>query len=367
MGTPTTSPELGDVLTLLTIPRIGPGRVRRLLSEFESADAVLSAPLKRLMRIEGIDEILARQIKNGVERKVAEQQLQRMQRLDIRAASIWDPVYPPLLKKTTAPPVLLFYKGTFPESWPPCIGVVGTRMPSQYGRIVTEKLVGSLASRGIAVISGLARGIDTTAHQTTLKQGGLTYAVLGCGVDYIYPLENKMLYQKIAQKGAVLSEYFIGALPDASHFPRRNRIISGMCLGVLVVEAGEKSGALITANFALEQNREVFAVPGNITSPKSCGPNRLIQQGAKLVNSVEDILDELAPRLTPQLPEEKPLPPNLDLLERRILESLSAEPLHIDHLVKELQESPAVVLSRLLTLELLGVVKQLSGKMFVRI
>jgi DNA processing protein len=364
---PESKPELRDILLLHTIPFIGPGRVRRLLGIFESTGEILKAPLKRLMQIEGIDEKLARQLKSGVDEKQADKQLKLMAEKRIYSLSIWDPQYPPLLKRTNAPPVLLFYRGQLPETWPNCLGVVGTRMASHYGRTVTEKLVFQLADKGIAVISGMARGIDTVAHSSAIKRGGLTYAVLGCGADYIYPPENRKLYENIQKNGAVLSEFFIGTGPDGVNFPRRNRIISGMSLGVLIVEAGSKSGALITANYAIEQNREVFAVPGNITGDKSRGPNRLIQQGAKLVTSVEDILEEISVKLLRTTTAEKPLPPTLDEFEKKLMQYLSDEPKHIDNLVLELRESPAMVLSRLLTLELMGLVRQLAGKMFIRL
>jgi DNA processing protein len=212
----------------------------------------------------------------------------------------------------------------------------------------------------------MARGVDTVAHTAAIKRGGKTYAVLGCGVDVIYPSENRKLYEQIVENGAVISEYFLGAKPDAVNFPRRNRIISGMSLGVLVVEAGKKSGALITAEFALEQNREVFAVPGQITNHRSIGSNKLIQQGAKLVQSVEDILEEISPKLRSQRILEKPLPPDLSEADRLLLSKLSTEPRHIDQLVLELDQSPAVLLGQLLRLELAGLVKQLTGKMFIR-
>lgn len=360
-------PTLRDILLLLTIPKIGPGRVRRLLSIFPSTEQILRTPVEQLRRIEGIDQKIIRQIKSGVDEKQADTQLMLMAKYNIHCLSIWDAGYPNLLKKTNAPPVLLFYKGRIPNSWPDCIGVVGPRMPSQYGRIMTEKLTAQLVESGITVVSGLARGVDTIAHQTALKRGGKTFAVLGCGADKVYPAENRQLYDGIQENGAIFSEYFIGTKPDAVNFPRRNRIISGISLGVLVIEAGSKSGALITANYALEQNREVFALPGNVSSAKSEGTNRLIQQGAKLVMSVEDILEEISARIQPPVQMALPLPPNLDQLERQLLSHLSEDPVHIDRLVLDMKESPATILSRLLTLELMGVVRQLSGKMFIRL
>lgn len=362
----TTLPKIRDILLLLSVPNIGTGRVRRILSIFETGEAVFRAPLKRLMQIDGVDEKIARQLKAGPDEQWVDTQLRLMAQKQIDCLTIWEGRYPDLLKKTAVPPVLLFYRGQIPDKWPPTVGIVGTRRPTAYGRAVTEKLATELVEQGIAVVSGLARGIDTVAHTAALKRGGQTYAVLGCGVDYIYPPENRPLFESMLSNGAILSEYPVGTRPDAVNFPRRNRIISGMSLGILVVEAGSKSGALITANFALEQNREVFAVPGSITNSRSDGPNRLIQQGAKLVMSVDDILEELSSKLQQRKILEKPLPPNLSEPEKILLTHLSTEPRHIDQLVMDLDESPASLLGRLLNLELLGLVKQLSGKMFIR-
>ena len=362
---PTKSPKLRDILLLLTIPNIGPGRVRKLLSLFDNASEIIRSPLKQLTRLDGVDGKIARQLKSGADEKRVDEQFARMEKTGISCLTIWDDNYPLLLKKTVSPPVVLFYRGKIPDPWPPMLGVVGTRMPTQYGRTIAEQISYRLVDNGIAVISGMARGIDTVAHAAALKRNGQTFAVLGCGVDTIYPPENRKIYEQILENGAILSEYFIGTKPDAVNFPRRNRIISGMSLGILVVEAGAKSGALITANYALEQNREVFAIPGNITSNRSIGPNRLIQQGAKLVGSIDDILEELSVKI--RKPVEKPVPSNLGDLEKKLLEHLSFEPLHIDKLVLDLEQAPASILARLLTLELMGLVKQLSGKMFIRV
>lgn len=360
-------PNLKDILLLLSIPNFGSGRVRRLLSVFGTTEAIFKAPVQRLMKVNGLDRKLIEQIKKGGDQKEVDQQLELIEKHRIHALTFWDAQYPELLKKTADPPLLLFFKGQLPERLPPCLAVVGTRTPTQYGKTVTEKLVGDLVHNGIAIVSGLARGIDTIAHQSALSYGGKTIAVLGCGLDHVYPPENRKIYQAIAEKGILFSEYFIGTGPDAVNFPRRNRIISGISLGVLIVEAGDKSGALITANYAVDQNREVFAIPGSVNNPKSSGPHRLIQQGAKLVHTVQDILDEIAPGLPQNQPAEKPIPPHLSPLDRSVLEKLSSDPKHIDRLVLELKESPAMILSSLLNLELSGLVRQLSGKMFIRI
>jgi DNA processing protein len=359
-------PVLRDILLLLSIPGIGGGKVRQLLSIFPTAEEIIRAPIKLLTRVDGVDVKTAQLLKSGYDERLVDEQLAKLEKAGVDCVSIWDDEYPPLLKKAAAPPALLFYRGVLPPVWPAMIGVVGTRMPSTYGKTVTEKLTMQLVENGLDIVSGMARGVDTVAHTAAIKRGGKTYAVLGCGVDVIYPSENRKLYEQIVENGAVISEYFLGAKPDAVNFPRRNRIISGMSLGVLVVEAGKKSGALITAEFALEQNREVFAVPGQITNHRSIGSNKLIQQGAKLVQSVEDILEEISPKLRSQRILEKPLPPDLSEADRLLLSKLSTEPRHIDQLVLELDQSPAVLLGQLLRLELAGLVKQLTGKMFIR-
>ncbi len=244
---------------------------------------------------------------------------------------------------------------------------MGTRTPSHYGKVVTGELVRELVAKNITIVSGLARGIDSIAHQMAIQNGGETLAVLGCGIDQCYPPENRELFQKITQHGAVISEYFWGTGPDAVNFPKRNRIISGLSLGTVVIEAGERSGALITAYYALNQNREVFAIPGNINNPKSYGCNSLIKQGAKLVQSVEDILEEIGQLSNASPPPPKAVPNHLRPMEKRILENLNSDPKHIDRLVLELKEAPSAILAGLLTLELLGLVQQLPGKMFVRL
>lgn len=360
-------PEIADLIYLLTIPNIGPGRIRRLLQIFPTLNELLRAPVQNLIRVEGIDYKLAAQIKAGGNREEADRQLRLIAEKQIRFVTIWDKNYPPLLRQIPDPPVVLFYKGKIKPQHQRALAVVGTRTPSNYGKVVTTQLVKGLVERGITIVSGLARGIDTIAHRTALQNGGETIAVLGCGVDRIYPPENRNIFQEIGQKGTIFSEYFVGVGPDAVNFPKRNRIISGLSRGALVVEAGERSGALITAIYALNHNREVFAVPGNINSPKSRGCNGLIRQGAKVVQSVEDILEEIEDFQIKRPAPIKPVPTNLSSLEKKIIAKLNNEPIHIDRLVTELNESPAVILSGLLTLELMGLVKQLAGKMFVRL
>ena len=361
------TPALYDILYLLTIPNIGPGRIRKLLQVFEGVEQILKAPVQKLTRVEGIDLKLAEYIKRGGEAEVARTQVALLKKHKIDYVFIWDKNYPALLKQIPDAPVILFYRGEFKDQHKKAIAIVGTRTPSNYGRTVTAELVRQLVGNGLTIASGMARGIDSIAHQVAIQNGGETLAVLGCGVDQCYPPENRELYQKIPRKGAVISEYFVGTGPDAINFPKRNRIISGLSLGTVVIEAGERSGALITAFYALNQNREVFAVPGNTSSPKSRGCNRLIKEGAKLVQTVDDILEEIGELHASSASEVKAIPANLQPLEKKILELLGSDPRHIDRLVLDLKEAPSAVLAALLTLELLGLAQQLAGKMFVRI
>ena len=360
-------PSIHDLLYLLTIPQIGPGRIRRLFHAFSSLEKILKAPVQNIVRIEGFDRKLAEHLKRGGQQAIVDQQLELLDKHQVQYVTIWDKAYPALLKRISDAPVVLFYKGRFKEKHQIAIAVVGMRSPSNYGKTVTAELVRQLVMNNITIVSGMARGVDSIAHHTTLQSGGETLAVLGCGMDCCYPPENQHLYLQIPEQGAVVSEYFMGTGPDAANFPKRNRIISGLSLGTLVIEAGNRSGALISALFALNQNREVFAVPGNMNSPKSIGTNRLIQQGAKLVLSVEDILEEIGEISSPSQTGPKKIPENLGQLEKTILENLSPDPKHIDRMVMELEQAPSTILSALLTLELMGLVQQLAGKMFVRL
>lgn len=357
-----------DLIRLYIGPGVGSHRFRVLIGAFGSPEAVLNAPVQHLMRIHGIDRSTAAKIKRGISPAIFEQQMRLLKEHGVHVISYWDEQYPALLKKIYDPPGLLFVKGILNTTDEKSIGIVGTRVPSEYGRMVTERFCQDMSAYNLTIVSGLARGIDTVAHCTALKNGGRTVAVLGCGIDRLYPPENKKLSEKIAAQGAVISEYPMGTLPDGRNFPRRNRIISGLSLGVLVVEAGRKSGALITAYQALEQNREVFAVPGPITSGKSTGANQLIKEGAKLVQGTLDILQELAAVLeSPEIKVKSQPEPNLNEREKAIFELLSATPVHIDQIARQGNKSVPEVLSILLTLELYGLVKQLSGKMFIRI
>lgn len=360
------APTLQDILLLMTIPHVGPGRIRSLLNALGSAEAICKAPVQRLQRLESIDRKIAFAIRRGGDDAMVEDQLKRLQNSKAGYVTLWDQAYPQILRSIPDAPPLLFYLGKLPDKWPPAVAIVGTRRPSHYGISVTEKLTRGLIANGISIVSGFARGVDTVAHRIAVENAGQTAAVLGCGVDYIYPPENRKLYSAMVKEGCILSDFFLGAFPDGPNFPKRNRIIAGLAAATIVIEAGEKSGALITANYALEYNREVMAVPGPITSERSIGPNRLIQQGAKTICSVDDVLEEIVSIDARLKTIRKPLPAGLSELELRILDLLDHQPRHIDQLIISLQESPAILLARLLELELLGLVRQLGGKMFVK-
>ncbi len=363
--------DLRGLLLLQSVPGIGNQRIRQLVGKLGSVENVLSTTLSSLLAVDGVDKKLADKILWQKDSDFVEHQLKMLEAYKASALTFWNHAYPGGLKQIFDPPVLLFQKGSFLPEDSISIAVVGTRSPSSYGVQVTEKLTKELAKIGFTIISGLARGIDTIAHRTALKAGGRTIAVLGSGLDFIYPAENKKLASEIEKSGAILTEYHFGTKPDASNFPKRNRIISGLTLGTLVVEAGAKSGALITANFAAEQGREVFAVPGPITSGRSIGTNRLIKDGAKLVQGIDDILQELDLKLRALRKMETTktgttVPKNLSTEEKRLWEILTDEPQHIDVLSQKLGAPSSQVLSLLLTLELKDVVKQLPGAYFVR-
>ncbi|MBC8284292.1 MAG: DNA-protecting protein DprA [Nitrospinae bacterium] len=348
---------------------VGVGRTlfHRLVLGLGSPREVFSASRSELLRIQGIGEKVVGEIKCFDVDSDAERELRLAEKEGVRVLTLESSEYPPLLKAIYDPPPILYVQGKALNTISLPLAVVGTRTPSEYGKLIAERLCLKLASAGFSIVSGLARGIDTLAHKAALTAGTDTIAVFGCGLGHTYPPENIKLRQQIIEQGAVLSEFPIFMRPDRNNFPARNRILSGLSLGTVVVEAAEKSGALITADFALEQGREVFAVPGNITSLKSRGTNSLIKAGAKLVDSPEAILEELLPAFGESLKAEKEtVDPKLDNdQEKRIFSLLSLESRHIDNLIENSNLSPAQVSATLLQLELRGLVRQLSGKMYI--
>jgi len=278
-----------------------------------------------------------------------------------------EPGYPENLLEVYDPPPVIFLRGRLKQADKLAVAMVGTRKPSPYGLVVAEKMAGDLAAVGVTLVSGMARGIDTAAHKGALAGGGRTIAVLGCGPDVVYPRENRLLMERIAASGAVISEFPPGSPPEAWHFPIRNRIISGISRGTVVVEAAEKSGALITADFALEQGRDVMAVPGNIVNPLSRGPHRLIKQGARLVEGAGDILDEMGLDKLFPVPEtggQGAVKMSED--EKSLYGLLSLEPVSMDELIEKSGMSPQKVMAALMYLELKGMVRQMPGRFYVR-
>jgi DNA processing protein len=342
---------------------IGPAKLRALLDYFGDLETAWRADSPDL-REAGLDRraleyLLAARAAMDLDAEVA-----RVTRLGAKVVTWDDADYPPLLKSIAAPPPILYVKGAFAarDQW--AIAVVGTRRATAYGREVTQSLVRDLARSGVTIVSGLARGIDAVAHQVAVEVDGRTIAVLGHGIDHIYPPEHRKLAEQIIEHGALATDYPVGTPPEGGNFPPRNRIISGLSLGVLVVEGDLPSGARITADFSAEQGRDVFAVPGNILQRASRLPNTLIQQGAVPVLSAEDILEQLNLTMVAQQTEARETIPQ-DATEARLLELLSAEPVHIDEIQRTTELPISKVSSTLALMELKGMVRQVGGMNYV--
>ena len=380
--------ELKYWIALKGIEGLGNVGFRNLIDAVGSPRNVFDTAQQALMVIPGIGRKIASRIAAFNDWQEIEKELETALRLNVSIITCRDPLYPRDLLQIYDYPAYLYVKGSFAPS-DINVAVVGSRIASTYGRFATEKLCRELALRGVTIVSGMARGIDSAAHRGALAGRGRTIAVLGCGLDIVYPSENEKLYGEIAASGAVITEFPFGTPPNGPNFPARNRIISGISLGVVVVEATDKSGSLITAKLALEQNREVFAVPGSIDSPGSKGTNRLIKQGAKLVEHIDDILDEILPKVErmhspavvpPRAPSEPPREKSrqgtgaslradtsgLTDQENLVLQSVAASPIDIDSIIRKTNLKPNEVLNILLTLELQGLVKQMPGKIFLR-
>ena len=378
-------PDLNDLKSLVTLNRIegfGATGLRKLLDFFESPQDILQNADK-LAKIPAIAPRLADRIVRIKKESNPSHELELAAKEHIRIISIFDELYPANLKNIFSPPILLYVKGELLAEDIASIAIVGSRRPTLYGRFAAENLATDLAGKGLTVVSGMARGVDTASHKGALKVKGRTIAVLGSGLDVVYPAENRSLAEQIANSGAVISEFPMGTRPLRKNFPRRNRIISGLSLGVVVVEAAQKSGSLITASFALDQGREVFAVPGKIDSYASKGTHSLIKQGAKLVEDSEDIIEELSPILKECIKddfrgivarnglfgspeklgiEEAVLKPQ----EEKIYSVLSSKARHIDEIIRDVHLSVSQISSILTKLEIKNLVKELPGKMFVK-
>ncbi|MGE5582313.1 MAG: DNA-processing protein DprA [Bacillota bacterium] len=347
------------------VPGIGPIRFYKLLEVYGSMADAWRAPLRDLKAVVG-EKALAGLIET---RKTwdPEQEFNKVAHLGFRIYCHPDPGYPPILKKIADPPPVLYAWGGFEYGDDIAVAIIGTRNPTPVGAFNARDLAAQLTRQGLTIISGMARGIDSEAHKGAIQASGRTIAVLGCGLDIPYPPENEPLMEQIAGSGVVISEFPLGTKPLAQNFPARNRIISGLSLGVVVVEAAKDSGSLITAGFALEQGREVFAVPGSIGNEGSKGPHKLIRQGAKLVETYQDILNELS---IPQLSDAEIVSSGYtpaNEMEARIITAMNREPLHIDQILRRSGLASAQVNAALVQLELKGAVKRFPGQMYLRI
>ncbi len=371
------SSEIKYWLGLGQVKGVGNVTYKTLIDEFHDPETVFEAPLKRLEEIPGIGKKTAANIKNFKEWDWVEKEIGLIEKQDIVFLTLRHSDFPKALLSIPDPPPYLYVKGTICKKDENAIAVVGTRVPTQYGISAAESISRELACSGITIVSGMARGIDAAAHRGALAAAnGRTIAVLGSGIDVIYPSDNKKLYEQIISNGAVVSEFPIGTAPLAENFPQRNRIISGLVKGVLVVEASEKSGSLITAGLSLDYGRDVFALPGNITSFKSKGTNKLIKQGAKLVEDARDILEELSISGTgiavaglkpaPTVPDSlRKIQAGLSSEEEKIINLLD-EPSFIDTIIQRTGLPAQKISALLLDMELKGLVQQQAGKQFIR-
>ena len=348
-------------LALRLVRGVGPVACQGLLRAFGTPAAIFAAG-RSALECAGVRPDVAHAIREFDQWSVVEEQLERLRRHAARLLTWNDPTYPVNLRQIHDPPPYLFVQGTLDARDALAVALVGSRQVSAYGLRLARELTEGLVRYGVTVVSGLARGTDAQAHWSAVRAGGRTIAVLGCGIDVIYPSEHHALFHAITRQGAVVTEFMMGTQPDAENFPSRNRIISGMALGTVIVEATEKSGSLITATLAAEQGREVFAVPGAI-GDRTRGTHRLIRDGAKLTERAEDVIEEIAPHLRqhPMRRSAEDLAP----IEAAIVESLRHETVHVDDIIARSGLTPAAVLQALLSLELRGVVQQLPGKHFV--
>ena len=348
------------------IPGIGRVRLARLEQHFGKLERAWQASATEL-ETAGLDSRSIEAVISNRPKISLDAEMEKLERYRVTVLTLKDEAYPSRLKEIYDPPPVLYVRGSLTPEDDWSLAVVGTRRPTFYGREVSEQIVGDLARNRITIVSGLAKGIDATAHRAALDSGGRSIAVFGCSLDIVYPKEHVKLARQIMENGALISEFPLGTPPRRENFPLRNRIMSGLSLGTLVVEAGEVSGALITAGHALEQNREVFAVPGSVLSSVSRGTNRLIQEGAKLVRGANDILEELNLTMAVQHVEVKEIIPATETESRimQILRNLSPEPTHIDEVGHQSRLPIATVSSALSMMELKGMVKQVGGMNYI--
>ncbi|PIR93094.1 DNA-protecting protein DprA [Candidatus Falkowbacteria bacterium CG10_big_fil_rev_8_21_14_0_10_43_10] len=353
-------------IALSTFNKFGPVRFSRLQQYFTGMEAAWKAPAGELIKA-GLDQKTAAEFAAHRQKTNPDEELEKIERENIKTVTIGSKLYPKLLKEIYDPPFLLYYKGAWPENTNFCLAVVGSRKYSSYGRQTTEYLVSRLAQSNLIIVSGLALGIDALAHLACVKSQGTTIAVLGSGLDKknIYPAANRYVAEQILNNGGlIITEYPCGTPPFHYNFPQRNRIISGLSLGVLIIEASLKSGTSITAKLALEQGREVFAVPGNIFSPNSEGTNKLIKEGARPISSAEEILEALSLKNVRRLIQSQKIIPETPA-EEKIIGALTREPAHINQIARNSQLDTGTVNATLLTMELKGTVRNLGGGNYV--
>lgn len=376
--------EIEYWLALKFVDELGNVGFKNLVDYFGSPREVFNAPEHRLKKVHRISDRIVGRIKEFDDWQRVSRELELAKEFDVSIITASDPLYPNALLNIYDFPPLLYVKGQLRED-DVNVAVIGSRRASTHGKFITERLSRELAMQGVTIVSGMARGIDSAAHRGALTGAGRTIAVMGCGINVVYPPENKKLFDKIVSHGAVITEFPFHTLPKGQHFPARNRIISGISLGVVVVEATEKSGSLITARLGLEQGKEVFAVPGSIDSPGSKGTHKLLKEGAKLVENVDDIIEEIAPQMEikhrmgwmQQEPGENYQKHHNEVLtsqqtvtilqneEREILKLIEKTPIYIDNVIQRSGYHSHEVLSILLSLELKGYIDQLPGKRFV--
>jgi DNA processing protein len=353
-----------NYLILSSIPKLSERKIKNLLNHFKDVNKILKATKEELEKIPGIDEEIIFYLKEGINKEI-EEKIKICEKLNINIVSFLDENYPKNLLRFEDCPPILFIRGKMSEEDSLAIAIVGTRKASDYGRMVSYRLAKELSDYGITIISGLAKGIDTKAHEGAIENNGRTIAVLGCGLDIIYPPENKRLAEKIVEKGALISEFPLGTPPEKYNFPNRNRIIAGLSLGVVAVEAPIASGVLNTCEWALNYGLEVFACPGPIFKKECEGTNRLLKEGAKIVTKVEDIIEELALPLKREL-KKMGIAIEVNEEERKILELLK-EPIYIDEIGEKLNKPISEVLEILFLMEMKGLVKELPGKRYLKV
>ena len=363
------SEHLKYILALRYVKGIGDKLAQKIISSFDSPSEIFSTSRTRLLKIEGVGENLFNEIKSFSDWDLIEKQIKMCKKYGFKIVSFLDDDYPKNLLNIFDYPTILYCFGEIKDTDDHSISIVGSRSANGYGRSVTRKLTEGLVEKGVTIVSGMARGIDTFAHQEAIRCGGRTIAVLGSGLNEIYPPENINLYRKIPENGALISEFPLGTKPEAQNFPRRNRVISGISMGVVIVQASIKSGSLITARFALEQNREVFAIPGDINSKLSEGTNALIQRGAKLVRNVDDILNEIEcfSDAKVNLSNNNKYKYDTDDLteeEKTILKLVCDDALHVDEIIKVADIEDSEIFKLLLDMELKGLVDHLPGNFY---